>query len=219
MRVIAGAYRGRILKTVPSNITRPTTDRIREAWASTLENLAPTGFDGAVVLDAFAGSGALGIETLSRGASRVVFCEQSASVLAVLRENVESLGLTEHGTEHGCVKLLHMDTLKPNSLASLCHFGPFNLLILDPPYALVPMRIARLLSCLSLGGGLLPDCIVSYEQAKASRLDDGALTTWLSRIQTPPDTSFILETRKTYGTVALDYLRYSVDVTPPAEHT
>ncbi|MCL2756982.1 MAG: 16S rRNA (guanine(966)-N(2))-methyltransferase RsmD [Coriobacteriia bacterium] len=204
MRIISGAYKGRLIQALPTNATRPTTDRVREAWASTTENLLTSGFDGCVVLDAFAGSGALGIEALSRGAARVVFCEKSAAAFSVLRENTAALGLSDSL----CVKLVHADTLKLNTLSSLSHFGPFDLLVLDPPYSLSTIAVARVLSALSSGGALSAGCIISYEQARPNRLDETSLISWLQRIPCPPHTSFILEARKTYGTVALDYLRF-----------
>src|ERR1700758_5362053 len=88
MRVIAGTLGGRRLKAPPGRATRPTSDRVREALFSMLGEL-----DGERVLDLFAGSGALGIEALSRGAARAVFVERGAAAGRVLRENLGSLGL------------------------------------------------------------------------------------------------------------------------------
>lgn len=89
MRVIAGEFRSRRLKSVPGLETRPTPDRLREALFSVL---APR-IDGAVFLDAYAGTGAVGIEALSRGARRCVFVEKNRGAVAVLRENLAALGL------------------------------------------------------------------------------------------------------------------------------
>ena len=92
MRIIAGEYRGRVLKAPKGEGTRPTTDRVREAMMSVV-NSARDGFDDAVVLDAFAGSGALGLEALSRGARCVQFCERAGEALKALNANVAALGL------------------------------------------------------------------------------------------------------------------------------
>ena len=92
MWIIAGEFRGRTLKAPKGEGTRPTTDRVREAMMSTVHS-ARGGFDDAVVLDAFAGSGALGLEALSRGARSVQFCERGGEALRALNANVRLLGL------------------------------------------------------------------------------------------------------------------------------
>src|SRR5579884_3635994 len=94
MRIIAGRFRSRKLNPVPGLHVRPTPDRLREA----LFNVLQTRIEGTVFLDAYAGTGAVGIEALSRGASRVVLIEKRADALAVLRENVHSLGITSEVT-------------------------------------------------------------------------------------------------------------------------
>ncbi|MCL2339984.1 MAG: RsmD family RNA methyltransferase [Actinomycetia bacterium] len=95
MRVIAGIYKGQQLRALPGRATRPTTDRVREAWASSLMALRGAGFAGASVLDAFAGSGALGLEALSRGATRVLFADKNPGAVQVIRQNLTKLGLAE----------------------------------------------------------------------------------------------------------------------------
>ncbi|MEO8126798.1 MAG: 16S rRNA (guanine(966)-N(2))-methyltransferase RsmD [Bryobacteraceae bacterium] len=89
MRVIAGEFRSRVLKTLPGMDVRPTPDRLREALFSIL---APQ-LEGAVFLDAYAGTGSVGIEALSRGASRAIFIEKNRAAMLVLRENLRSLGI------------------------------------------------------------------------------------------------------------------------------
>ena len=89
MRVIAGEFRSRVLKTLPGMDVRPTPDRLREALFSIL---APR-LKGAVFLDAYAGTGSVGIEALSRGASRAVFIEKNRAAMLVIRENLRSLGI------------------------------------------------------------------------------------------------------------------------------
>ncbi|MDR0515232.1 MAG: RsmD family RNA methyltransferase, partial [Coriobacteriaceae bacterium] len=92
MRVIAGEFKGRPLKAPRSDTTRPTADRVREATMSSITS-ARGGFEGALVLDAFAGSGALGIEALSRGAAWSCFFETDRQALRALKANIEGLSL------------------------------------------------------------------------------------------------------------------------------
>ncbi|MDR2714221.1 MAG: 16S rRNA (guanine(966)-N(2))-methyltransferase RsmD [Coriobacteriales bacterium] len=201
MRVIAGVFGGRKLEAVPSKSTRPTTDRVREAWASTVENLLPNGFEGASVLDAFAGSGALGIEALSRGAQQVVFCENNHRALATLRNNLKTLGLDDEARAQGT----NIDSLKPKTIEILAQKGPFDLVILDPPYDTPPAKIEALLTSLAQEGGLSKGCLISYERPAAAKTH--AFDQNLNSPQ-KAHTSFILEAQKKYGTIALDYLRY-----------
>ena len=92
MRIIAGEFRGRSLKSLKGDETRPTTDRVREALMSSLVSARGT-LEGARVLDAFAGSGALGLETLSRGAAHVLFSEQGREAARIVESNITSLKL------------------------------------------------------------------------------------------------------------------------------
>lgn len=119
MRVIAGQFRSRKLKSVPGLAVRPTPDRLREA----LFNVLAPQIGGAVFLDAYAGSGAVGIEALSRGARRVIFVELSAKALTVLRENLCSLGIEPEAT------------VVRGSAAVLLPNYPADIAFLDPPYA------------------------------------------------------------------------------------
>jgi 16S rRNA (guanine966-N2)-methyltransferase len=122
MRVIAGALRGRSLVAPKGLTTRPTSDRVREALFSVLGNVTS-----ASVLDLYAGTGALGIEALSRGASRAVFVENDRPALEALRRNLDTLGLT------GSAVVLSSPVLRV--VRSLSSRGPFDLVLVDPPYA------------------------------------------------------------------------------------
>ena len=119
MRVIAGTARGNPLK-VPPTLTRPSTDRLREALFSILQSY----LEGATVLDLFAGSGALGIEALSRGAKEGVFVEHNRAAARCIRENLEKAGLSERARVH-----------EQDAFAYLRNHGDgFDLILADPPY-------------------------------------------------------------------------------------
>lgn len=122
MRVIAGKARRLELKTVPGMETRPTTDRIKE----TLFNMLQYDLADARFLDLFAGSGAIGIEALSRGAAEAVFVEKNPKACACIKENLAFTKLEENG------KLLNMDVLQ--ALRSLENKGKFDFIFMDPPY-------------------------------------------------------------------------------------
>src|SRR5208282_211184 len=95
MRVIAGKYRGRTLRTLRGSATRPTSDRLRETLFNVLTAGNPEALENTVWLDLFAGTGAVGIEALSRGAKQVYFVETSAAAAKVIEQNLQSLGITE----------------------------------------------------------------------------------------------------------------------------
>ncbi|MFO7262018.1 MAG: 16S rRNA (guanine(966)-N(2))-methyltransferase RsmD [bacterium] len=121
MRIIAGRWRGHRIEAPPGRHTRPTTDRVREAWMSALQPALP----GATVLDLFAGSGALGLEALSRGAARVVFVEKAGRALRALRANIERLGA------EGQTEVVRADAL---AYVAGLPLGAFDLALADPPY-------------------------------------------------------------------------------------
>lgn len=126
MRIIAGKFRGAQIEAPKGLATRPTPDRVREALFNVLEHGAPHfDFEGARVLDLFAGSGALGLEGLSRGARFCIFVEESAQARASIRRNVEALGLT------GATKIWRRDATKLGEAGTL---QPFDLIFCDPPY-------------------------------------------------------------------------------------
>ncbi len=140
MRITGGQLRGRTFDALPGDATRPTTDRVREALFSSLN--ARFDFDGADVLDVFAGSGALGFEALSRGAAACTFVEKHGGTLRQLRTNAAKLGVAE-----ACA------FVKADALALPPHLSarPFSLVLADPPYALpalatLPDRLTPLLA-------------------------------------------------------------------------
>ena len=126
MRIVAGKFRGASIEAPKGLDTRPTSDRVREAVFNVLKHGAPNfDFDDVRVLDLFAGSGALGLEALSRGARYAVFIEESAAARAAIRRNVEALGLT------GVTKIWRRDATKLGEAGTL---QPFQLIFCDPPY-------------------------------------------------------------------------------------
>jgi len=119
MRVIAGEFRSRRLKSLPGNDTRPTPDKLRE----TLFNILVPGIEGAVFLDAYAGTGAVGIEALSRGAAHVYLLERSRAALEVIRENLAALELERRATVVAGPVLLTLGRCQA------------DIVFLDPPYS------------------------------------------------------------------------------------
>lgn len=131
MRVIAGAYGGRRLKAPPGAATRPTSDRVREALFSILGQRVP----GARVLDLFAGSGALGLEALSRGASSATFVDDAPGAIRAIRANLDALGAT--------AEVRRADALRFLETASDAA-AQYDLVFLDPPYRLAERLAGRL---------------------------------------------------------------------------
>ncbi|HET7296016.1 MAG TPA: 16S rRNA (guanine(966)-N(2))-methyltransferase RsmD [Gemmatimonadales bacterium] len=122
IRIIAGEFKGRRLKTPVGDRVRPTADRVREAWFSILQRA----MRGARVLDLFAGSGALGLEALSRGAVTADFVEVHRLALAALKANVKTLDLDDRAAIH------RLDALR---FAERLHPGEYDVAFADPPYA------------------------------------------------------------------------------------
>ena len=126
MRVVGGKYRGRRLKSPPSIQTRPTSDRLRE----TLFNILAPRIDGRRFLDLCAGTGAVGIEALSRGAASVIFVDQSRKMSALVAANVDSLEVRDAGTEIVTAEALEFLRRHIKHQAE-----PFDIIFVDPPYA------------------------------------------------------------------------------------
>src|SRR6201984_2090042 len=126
MRVVGGRLKGRNLAAPASRDIRPTADRLRESVFNILMHAYDNPIDGARVLDLFAGTGALGIEAVSRGAAFALFVDNGAKARALLRNNVEALGLG------GATKIYRRDATQ---LGSAHPVEPFSLVFLDPPYA------------------------------------------------------------------------------------
>jgi len=154
MRIIAGRFRGAKLATPKDDSVRPTSDRVREALFNVLAHgIDGLEIEGARVLDLFAGTGALGLEALSRGARYCLFIEQSAAARGLLRRNVEALQLT------GVTRIWRRDATKLGPAGNL---EAFDLMFLDPPYGKGLGELA--LSAAHEGGWIKPGAIAVLEE-------------------------------------------------------
>ncbi|HET8614160.1 MAG TPA: 16S rRNA (guanine(966)-N(2))-methyltransferase RsmD [Actinomycetales bacterium] len=182
-RIIAGTSGGRRLVVPGGALTRPTSDRVREALFSRLEHQG--WLDGTAVLDLYAGSGALGLEAASRGASCVVLVEQAAAPLRALRANVAALRMLQVRVVGDSVQHV-LDAEEPP-------YGPFDLALADPPYPEPEHRVARVLASLA-DRWLSEDALVVLERSTRSpepawpagltRTDErryGETTLWFAR--------------------------------------
>jgi len=182
VRVIAGSARGRRLVAPSGPGTRPTADRVKEALFSSLGELRD-----AVVLDLYAGSGALAIEALSRGAARAVLVEQDRRALEAIERNLAATGLA------GAVEVVRAD------VARYCREprgGPFDLVLVDAPYDEPQQALFACLADLAAAGALPEDALVVVERDR--RADDPDPPGWLAR-----------ERARSYGDTVLRYFRVS----------
>ncbi|MEU2627629.1 16S rRNA (guanine(966)-N(2))-methyltransferase RsmD [Kitasatospora sp. NPDC007106] len=154
-RVIAGTAGGRRLAVPPGRTTRPTSDKAREAMFSTLEALRGT-VHGARMLDLFGGSGAVGLEALSRGAEHTLLVESDASAARVIRENVRTLGLP--GAE------VRADRAE-RVIAGPAPAVPYDLVFMDPPYSVTDDEVREMLITLRAGGWIAEDVLVTVERS------------------------------------------------------
>lgn len=125
MRVISGTARGTKINTIESTLTRPTLDRVKESLFNILQNRIKN----SIILDLFAGSGALGIEALSRGACKAVFCDLNNKAVNIIKQNLQKTNLTDNSIVLNmdykkCLKKIHNNSIK------------FDIVFLDPPYKL-----------------------------------------------------------------------------------
>ena len=157
MRVVGGRLKGRTLASPSSRDIRPTADRLRESLFNILVHAYDDPVAEARVLDLFAGTGALGIEAASRGAKFTLFVDNGAEARALLRNNVEALGLG------GTTKVYRRDA---TNLGPAHPVEPFSLVFLDPPYGKV--LADKALASLRDGGWLTPNALLVVEEAKAA---------------------------------------------------
>lgn len=180
MRIIAGQWRGRPLAAPAGDATRPTADRTREALFSMLASRVGS-FEDLAVADLFAGSGALGLEALSRGAASCLFVEQDRAALDALKANIAKLGVA--GAE-----------VRPSSVLSLGPArAPLDLIMMDPPYASGAGNVA--LDKLARLGWTTPATWVSIETGKTEDVDVAG---------------FEIDTERVHGKAKITLLRASV---------
>lgn len=161
MRVVGGKLRGRNLATPSDDAIRPTSDRVREAIFNWLLHGDPVAkIDGGRVIDLFAGTGAMGIEALSRGAQFCLFVEDAAEARGLIRRNIEAFGLT------GATKLWRRDA---TDLGPAGNMAPYDVAFLDPPYG--KGLGERALTALAEGGWLVPDALCVLEERKDVAID------------------------------------------------
>ncbi len=180
MRIVAGRHRGRVLQAPSGPQTRPTADRVREALFNIIAHGAPS-LAGERVLDAFAGSGALGFEALSRGAGHVTFMESDGAALAVIFANAKKLGVLDQ------VTVQRLDATKPPKAPTPC-----RLVLMDPPYKSGLARPA--LAALQAQGWLAADALVVVEVAAGEPFAS-------------PVAGLAIADERTYGAARLVFLR------------
>ncbi len=190
MRVVAGEYKGRVIDSPDGSITRPTTDRVRESIFSSIYSRIPE-LDSVNVLDAFAGSGALGIEAVSRGAASCTFFEQDVKARKVLESNIASLGISPARAQ-----------VRPLDVFTASGWGgPFGLILLDPPYAYEAAKVHELLRKLATNGDLAERCVLVYEHALKNKQEVAD--------EFEQDAQFALTGQKKYGKIGVSYFRYN----------
>jgi len=174
MRVVAGRLKGRLLHAPASRLIRPTSERLRESIFDILVHRFAVDFAAARVVDLFAGSGALGVEALSRGANFALFVDNGAEARALLRANVEALGLG------GVSRIWRADATK---LGPAPAGAPFTLAFLDPPYdkGLAGPALAALMA----GGWLAPGALCVVEETAKATIE--------------PPAGLAIEDERTYG--------------------
>jgi 16S rRNA (guanine966-N2)-methyltransferase len=185
LRVVGGALSGRRFAAKVSSVTRPTSDRVREAIASAVESRG--GFEGSVVLDLFAGTGAMAIEALSRGAARAVLVEKDRQAARAIEDSLRSLELSDRAS------VVSLDLAgSPENVARKLTGGPFDRVLVDPPYAEAAL-VAPLLD--ALAPSLASGALVVFEHPSGLEPTLGA--------------AFEPITKKRYGDSAVLFARYA----------
>jgi 16S rRNA (guanine966-N2)-methyltransferase len=193
VRIVGGRLRGRPLATPEHEGLRPTADRVRESVFNILAHgIEQFDIEGARVIDLFAGTGALGIEALSRGAVFCLFVDDSAESRALIRRNVEAFGLT------GQTKIFRRDAA---DLGDAGRGAGYTLAFLDPPYG--KGLAEKALGALANGGWLVPGAVAVVEERTDASL-------------TPPDMFSEID-RRTYGDTQVVFLRFASRSSGPGE--
>ena len=201
LKVISGAYGGRFIETLEGKKTRPTSARAKEAVFSAITshfaNEGGMSSAHARVLDMFAGSGALGIEALSRGACFACFCEKSARALKVVRSNLQTLGVDKND-----YTTLQKNAFSDDTLDAIAKLGEFDLLFLDPPYQVVSDMLFCLVNRLLERGIVAKNALIFLERSSS---EDMSGTSFLS-----PE-MFDVIYRRNFGEVGCFLLKFKDD--------
>lgn len=161
VRIVGGKFRGRGLAVPADQAIRPTSDRVREAVFNVLlHGPLADGLAAVRVLDLFAGTGALGLEAISRGAAYALFVEENAEARGLIRKNIEAFGLT------GCTRIFRRDA---TDLGPAAQLGQFGLVFLDPPYG--KGLADKALTSLVRGGWLTPGAVLVVEERVGVAVD------------------------------------------------
>ena len=185
MRIISGQHKGRRLQSISGADVRPTADHVREA----LFNILSQNVSGSCVLDLFAGTGALGIEALSRGAQYAVFIDKASRPLAALRKNLQNFGLLTQSQVIRWNISKNLNCLKPFR-------NQFDLVFMDPPYqkGLVPVALSNLMRIQCLA----PGATIVAEHERQSDI-------------TSPDASISVTNQRRYGQTGLTFFDFNPD--------
>jgi len=182
LRIVAGKFRGKALLSPSDDSIRPTSDRARESVFNILASRISVHLDGLKVLDLFAGTGALGLEALSRGASSAVFVDISAEARGIIRDHIQEFGIA------GIAKLLRRDATELGLAGTL---GPFDLVFLDPPY----------------GKGLGEQALVSLKAGNWLAKDATIVLEESSDVELALPEGFSIDDRREYGAAAVHFIR------------
>ncbi|KGD86147.1 MULTISPECIES: 16S rRNA (guanine(966)-N(2))-methyltransferase RsmD [Rhizobium/Agrobacterium group] len=183
MRIVGGEFRGRSLATPKTDAIRPTIDRTRESLFNIISHVYPEALDGTRVIDLFAGTGAVGLEAVSRGCRHALFVENGVEGRGLLWENIDNLGL------HGRSRILRRDATKLGAIGTM---EPFHFLFADPPYG-QGLGDAALLAA-HTGGWLVPGALAILEE----RAD----------VKSAVDPAFKLLESRLFGDTRMDFFRY-----------
>jgi 16S rRNA (guanine966-N2)-methyltransferase len=183
LRIVGGEFRGRALATPKTNVIRPTIDRTRESLFNIIGHVYPEALDGTRVLDLFAGTGAVGLEAVSRGCRQALFVENGVEGRALLWENIDALGL------HGRARIMRRDA---TSLGDPGTIEPFHFVFADPPYG--QGLGEKALRAAHAGGWIVQGALVVLEE----RAD----------VTVSLDAAFKPLESRSFGDTRMDFFRY-----------
>lgn len=184
MRIISGSLKGKPLYSIRGTTTRPTSDRLRE----TIFNILSLRVQRSIVLDLFAGTGAFGLEALSRGAEHAVFIDKYKNVLSVIKKNIRACSMENRSTTLNWNITNNLNCLKPIMRA-------FDLIFMDPPYN--KNTVKQTLGNLCASGTLAKDAYIIVEHSRLEQIPDDV-------------SNFKLENQRKYGKTLVSFLNYMI---------